>query len=129
MSRYAMSTMRRTSRTWEAGIDPLPVPLVEGSAPQNSRACSDDMTVPFPANSRSRGRKTACMYGRIDVNVKSHISTRWGMRRSSGVRRRVRSRDEKPVVRRSRKSSMIRLGDLFWKQRWKCVLVMLASCK
>lgn len=46
VSRYAIRTMRRTSRT---------------AAPQKSRAISGDMRVPWPANSRSRGRKTACM--------------------------------------------------------------------
>ena len=47
-----------------------------GRAPQKSRAWSTVMRGPHPENSRSRGRKTACMYGRIDVKVKSHISTR-----------------------------------------------------
>jgi len=93
--------------------------FVDGKAPQKSRACSEDMRGPWPENSRSRGRKTACMYGRIEVKVKSHISTRWGMRRSSGVRLRVWSRDEKPVFRRSRKSSTMRFGPRFWMQRWR----------
>jgi hypothetical protein len=53
------------------------------------------------------------MYGRREVNVKSHISTRCGMRRSSGVRLSVWSRDEKPVWRRSRRSSTIRFGARF----------------
>jgi hypothetical protein len=93
--------------------------FVDGNAPQKSRACSGDMRGPWPENSRSRGRKTACMYGRRDVNVKSHISTRCGMRRSSGVRLSVWSRDEKPVWRRSRRSSTIRFGARFWMQRWR----------
>ena len=39
VSRYAMRTMRRTSRTWEAGmLDELPGPLNEGKPPQNSLA-------------------------------------------------------------------------------------------
>ena len=74
VSRYAMRTIRRTSRAWEAGM--LPPAVEEGRAPQKSRAVSGDMRGPWPENSRSRGRKTACMYGRMEVNVKSHISTR-----------------------------------------------------
>ena len=39
VSRYAIRTMRRTSRTWEAGtLDELPAPLNEGKPPQNSLA-------------------------------------------------------------------------------------------
>ena len=90
VSRYAISTMRRTSRACEAGM--LVVMLLvddEGRAPQNSRAASGDMRGPWPENSRSRGRKTACIQGRTVVNVKSHNSTKCGMRRSSGVRCRV----------------------------------------
>lgn len=57
----------------------------DGRAPQKSCAASGDIKGPWPLNSRSRGKNTACMYGKTDVNVKSHISTRCGMRRSSGV--------------------------------------------
>jgi hypothetical protein len=33
----------------------------EGIAPQKSRAVSEGMRGPWPENSRSRGRNTACM--------------------------------------------------------------------
>jgi len=60
VSRYAVRTMRRTSNAWEAGMFPAPLlEGVDGKAPQKSRACSFDMRVPEPENSKSKGRKTA----------------------------------------------------------------------
>lgn len=59
VSRYATSTIRRTSKACEAGmLDPFEE---EGKAPQKSRAVSGGMRGPWPENSRSRGRNTACM--------------------------------------------------------------------
>lgn len=110
VSLYERRTIRRTSRAWEAGISLLEE---EGSAPQKSRAVSEGIKGPWPVNSRSRGRKTACIYGRIEVKVKSHISTRRGMRRSSGVRRNAWSSEPNPVERRSRRSSTIMFGARF----------------
>lgn len=112
VSRYAVRTMRRTSNAWLAGMLAFPLFSLEevGRTPQKSRAWSSDMSGPRPENSKSRGRKTACMYGRTEVKVKSHISTRWGISRSSGVRRRVWSKELKPVLSSSRRSSTMRLG-------------------
>lgn len=69
VSRYAVRTMRRTSRTWPAGTlaaAPFGLALgfeaeVMGKAPQKERAWSGVIRGPRPENSRSRGRKTACM--------------------------------------------------------------------
>ena len=61
VSRYAVRTIRRTSRACEAGMLPLGSLVEMGSAPQNSRACSGVMRGPWPENSRSKGRNTACM--------------------------------------------------------------------
>ena len=60
VSRYEVRTIRRTSSACEAGIL-VRLWFVDGKAPQKSRACSGDMRGPWPENSRSRGRKTACM--------------------------------------------------------------------
>ncbi len=97
VSRYAVRTIRRTSSTWLAGtLAAAPLELVwgfegeeRGRAPQKERAWSCVMRGPWPENSRSSGRKTACIYGKMDVNVKSHSSTRCGISRSSEVRRSV----------------------------------------
>lgn len=69
VSRYAVRTIRRTSSTWPAGtLAAAPFGLVlgfeaefRGSAPQKERAWSCVIRGPCPENSRSSGRKTACM--------------------------------------------------------------------
>lgn len=98
-----------------------------GRAPQKSRAWSEVIRGPWPENSRSKGRKTACVQGRMEVKVKSHSSTRCGIRRSSDVRRSVWSRELKPVVSRSRRSSTTKFGARFWIQRWRWVLLLLTQ--
>ncbi len=103
LSRNEVRTNRRTSN-----CSPL----------KKSRACAEVRKGPFPENSRSRGKKTACMYGRMEVKVKSHISTRCGINRSSGIRWSEASRDVKPVEKRSTRSSRMLMNDLFWMQRW-----------
>ena len=59
VSRYAIKTIRRTSRACDAGVFPFESLVDVGRAPQNSRACSVVMRGPWPENSRSKGRKTA----------------------------------------------------------------------
>ena len=100
MSRNMSSVMRRTSSSPRMGMFLCVGDLVfisSGSmTPQNSLACTLGM-MPVPLNSRSRGRKTACRKGRMVVKTTSHISTRCGMRRSSGMCRSVWSSEPKPV--------------------------------
>lgn len=62
--------MRRTSRGLGVG-EGLSVGERED---QKVAAWGALMRGPRPANSRSRGRKTAVMKGRMEVKVKSHIS-------------------------------------------------------
>ena len=50
--------------------------LRTGRAPQNSAASRELIIDPRPLNSRSSGRKTACIKGRIVPNTECHISTR-----------------------------------------------------
>ena len=64
--------------------------LSEGSAaPQKSAASRAVMTGPRPLNSRSKGKNTACMKGKIVLNTSIHIETRCGTSLSSGMVRKV----------------------------------------
>jgi hypothetical protein len=63
----------------------------------------------------------------MDVNVNSQIETRSGMRSVDGVCDRVCDSDEKPVVRRSRKSDKIRDGDRDGSVRCMCVLRIVSN--
>jgi hypothetical protein len=80
--------MRRTSNSPKMGMflfSGLLVFISSGNmTPQNSAACACVM-IPDPRNSRSKGRNTACKNGKMVVNTTSHISTRCGIRRSSGM--------------------------------------------
>src|SRR5687767_2748332 len=122
ISLYATRTNLLTSSTVAAGATfcCLLFPVDDITPPQKSRACSRDMIVPHPDTSRSRGRNTAWIYGRIEVNVKSHSSTNVGMKRSSGAFRRVLSKEEKPAAKRSLRSSSMLYGDRLWMQYCIC---------
>lgn len=95
--------------------------LSEGNAaPQKSAASLGVMIVPRPLNSRSRGRKTACMNGRMVLKTSIHMATRCVTSRSSGICRKVCSKDKNPVCSSSFKSSIMTVGARRWIHRFKC---------
>jgi hypothetical protein len=82
VSRNLRSVMRRTSSSSpKIGMFLFALgsatSLSEGSAiPQKSAASRADMIGPRPLNSRSSGKNTACMNGRIVLNTTIHMATR-----------------------------------------------------
>lgn len=121
-SRNVIRVMRRTSSSSpKEGRRSVPPELEgrssdlekSGIAPQNSEASLALIMAPRPLNSRSRGRNTAWMKGRMCPKTMTHTSTSFGTRRSSGTRRRVWAIEEKPVCSNSRRSSIRTTGALF----------------